>query len=617
MAKSKSEEVPMFNNIKEVLYNSVKLYGNNIAFTIKNKVNDQIEYVNKTYADFLEDVNSFGAVLYSLNLKESRIAILGRNRYEWAVAYLTNLLGGMVSVPLDKDLQVEELEESLIRSRAKAIVFDGKYKDMIENIKDTGKTFVEIFICMDEVKNFLYMNTLFEKENEYIQNEHVKKEQVQNKQTQNEQTQNEKTQNEKTQNEKTQTNQIQNEQTLNKQKFINHNVDSKQMSVLLFTSGTTSKSKAVMLNQEGIAVNIHDMLKVEGFKSTDVNIAFLPFHHIFGSTGLLVMLASGIKTVFADGLRYIKENLVEYKVSVFVGVPILVDKMYQAIVKAIKNRGKEKIVEKGKKISEVLLKFGIDVRRKIFNQILQELGGDLRLIISGGAPLDRETAINFNSFGIDVVQGYGLTETSPVIAAEDVIHKKPGSIGVPMENVELEIVNKDESGIGEIKVRGPNVMLGYYENEEATNEVLKDGWFYTGDLAYMDDDGYIFITGRKKDVIVLKNGKKIFPDELEFLINKIPEVEEVFVYGRPSEEDANDLTVSAKVVYNQEFVKNEYGDNLKEDLYNIIWNKIKEVNKTLPKYKYIKNLILTNIPLIKTTTNKVKRAEELKLILNE
>ncbi len=324
-----------------------------------------------------------------------------------------------------------------------------------------------------------------------------------------------------------------------------------------------------------------------------------------------------IKTVFPDGLRYIKDNLVEYGVSVFVGVPILVDKMYQKISETIKERGKENIVRKAQKIADTLLKFNIDIRRKVFKDILKELGGKLRLIISGGAPLDKGIAKNFIAFGIEVVQGYGLTETSPVIAAENAVHKKAGSIGIPMENVDFEIVNKDENGIGEIRVKGPNVMLGYYEDDEATKRVLSDGWFYTGDLAYIDNDGYIFITGRKKDVIVLKNGKKIFPDELETLIGKIPAVEEAFVYGMPALDDKNDLTVSGKVVYNKIAAKEEYGELSEKELYDKIWSKIKEINKTLPKYKYIKNMILTDIPLIKTSTNKIKRNEELKLILGQ
>ena len=284
--------------------------------------------------------------------------------------------------------------------------------------------------------------------------------------------------------------------------FIDYKVDPYKMSILLFTSGTTSKSKAVMLNQYGIATNIYDMQIVEKLLPTDTNIAFLPFHHIFGSTGMLVMLASGVKTVFPDGLRYIKQNLIEYQVSVFIGVPVLVDKMYSNIEKEIEKQGKTRIMKFAMVLSNILLKLNIDIRKKLFKPVVDALGGKMRFVISGGAPLDKKVAKGFNSMGIHLVQGYGLTETSPVIAAENDYCIKPGSVGIPMRSVKAEIVNKDENNIGELRVKGPNIMLGYYENEEATNEVLKDGWFYTGDLAYIDKDGYLFITGRKKDVIV-------------------------------------------------------------------------------------------------------------------
>lgn len=213
---------------------------------------------------------------------------------------------------------------------------------------------------------------------------------------------------------------------------------------------------------------------------------------------MLVMLAAGVKTVFPDGLRYIQTNLKEYGVSVFVGVPVLIDKMYKTIEKEIERQGKTKLIQVATKVSNFLLKLHIDIRRKLFKQILDALGGRLRFVVSGGAPLDKRTAEKFGEFGIYIVQGYGLTETSPVLAAEDEKHHKSSSIGIPMKHVTIEIVNPDDKGIGEMRAKGPNVMLGYYENEELTNEVLKDGWFYTGDLAYRDKDGVIFITGRKK-----------------------------------------------------------------------------------------------------------------------
>lgn len=569
--KNYKKDITLFSNIKELIYNSAEKYSKNIAFTTKIKLDGENRYKETTYKELLEDINGFGTALYDLGLEDTRIAVIGKNSYEWAVAHLTNLLGGIVSVPLDKGLQLEELENSLIRSKVETIVFDTKQKENIEKIKSNGKTKIKNYISMNDIEGYINVETLIEKGKQLISE--------------------------------------------GNKNYINKEIDSDKMGVLLFTSGTTSKSKAVMLSQKGIATNIYDMQLVETFYEDDVNIAFLPFHHVFGSTGLLVMLACGVKTVFPDGLKYVKKNLNEYGVSVFIGVPVLIEKIYENIQKEIQKQGKEKIVSLGIKVSKLLLKFNIDIRRKIFKEIINQLGGKMRFIISGGAPLEKSLIERFTEFGMHVVQGYGLTETSPVIAAEGDTFVKPGSIGKPMEHVELEIVNKDEKGIGEIRVKGPNVMLGYYEDEEKTNEVLKGEWFYTGDLAYIDKDGFIFIAGRQKDMIVLKNGKKVFPEELEILVNRIEEIEESFVYGIPSKEDKNDLKVSVKVVYNESVVKEKYGNIAEEELHKILWDKIKEVNKTLPQYKYIKNMILTKEPLIKTTTNKIKRNEELKTVM--
>lgn len=558
-------------NIKEIIYASAKKFSDNIAFTTKIKKGDNITYKNTTYKELLEDVNGFGTALYNKGLKKERVAILGRNRYEWVVAHLANLLGNIISVPLDKDLQLEELETSLIRSKAKAIVFDEKYIEKIQKVKERKNTQVEHFICMSELEKYENLHALMEEGKKSIEN--------------------------------------------GNKEYINAEITEKEMGILLFTSGTTSQSKAVMLSQYGIAINIYDMLQVERLYETDVNIAFLPFHHVFGSTGMLVMLAVGLKTVFPDGLKYIKSNLKEYGVSVFIGVPVLVDKMYKTVMQEIEKQGKTKIIKIAVKISNFLLKFKIDIRRKLFKQVVDGLGGKLRTIISGGAPLDQKTSRSFDEFGIEMIQGYGLTETSPVLIAENPEKKRYGSTGIAMEHVQIEIANKDDKGIGEIRAKGPNVMLGYYENQEKTDEVLKDGWFYTGDLGYIDKDGFIFITGRKKDLIVLKNGKKVFPEEIETLVLRLPEVEECFVFGMPDDVDENDVKVSVKIVYNEKVVKEKYGDIPEDELYKIIWNKMKEINTTLPKYKYMKHMILTKEPLIKTTTNKVKRNEEMKLIL--
>ena len=560
-----------FKDIKGIIYNSAKEYAQNIAFIIKHKKDEKTTYENITYKKLLQDINAFGTKLYDMGLKNKRIAVVGRNRYEWVVAHLSNLLGGIVSVPLDKELQVDELESCLERSKADAIIFDEKYLDNIEEIKRRGNTKLQKYVCMTKKEGYEDFWEL-KKQGEKLLKQGQKE-------------------------------------------YTKAKIDENKMAILLFTSGTTSKSKAVMLSQNNISSNVYAMLLVEKFITTDVNLAFLPFHHIFGSTEMIVMLAAGVATAFPDGLRYVAQNLKEYKVSVFVGVPLLVEAIYKNIEKQVEKQGKTKLINNAKKISNGLLKLHIDVRRKLFKQILDALGGHMRFVISGGAPLDKKVAKGFNELGIELAQGYGLTETSPVISAENAYKKRSGSVGLPMDNVEVEIVNQDENGIGEIRAKGPNVMLGYYENEEATKEVLKDGWFYTGDLGYFDKDGYLFITGRKKDMIVLKNGKKVFPEELEVLINRLDLVEECMVFGMPDEEDKNDIKISVKIVYNKEIAKEKYPDKNEEDLRKIVWEQIKEINKTFPPYKYIKNMIFTDEELIKTTTKKIKRQEEIKKIL--
>lgn len=573
MGREKYFEAKEFKNIKELIYDAVKKYNEKTAFVIKHKKEKGVSYENVSYTRVLEEVNYLGSKFYDLGYQNKRVAIVGRNCYEWVITHLANLLGGIVSIPLDKELQVEELESCLVRSKAEVLVFDEKYRENIEEIRKRGNTKIENYICMTEQEGYDSIPNLKEQGKEILE--------------------------------------------AGNKEYIEAKIDSYKMNILLFTSGTTSKSKAVMLSQNNIASNVYSMQLVEDIRKEDVNIAFLPFHHIFGSTCMIVMLAFGVTTVFPDGLRYIAQNLKEYKVSIFVGVPLLVEAIYKRIEQGIAKKGKTKTVEFAKKVSNILLKLHIDVRKKLFKEILNELGGSLRFVISGGAPLDQKVSQGFNELGINVVQGYGLTETSPVIAAENCQKMKYGSIGFPMENVELELYNQDEQGVGEIRVKGPNVMLGYYENEEATNEVLKDGWFYTGDLAYFDKDGYLFLTGRKKDMIVLKNGKKVFPDELETVINRIEEVSECLVYGIPDKKDKNDLKLSVKVVYDKEVIKEKYPNNTQEELEEIIWQKIKEVNKTFPPYKYIKNMILTDKELIKTTTKKVKRSEEIKKLLEK
>lgn len=549
-------DYPRYSNLKELIGASIEKYAENPAFLLKEKR-------KITYQEFGEQVKFFGNGLFQLGMKSKRIAIIGKNRYEWILSYVAVLLGDITVVPLDKGLTDTEIENSLKQSKADAIIFEEKYLEIMQALKE--KTNLQELICMDKIEGVKSIEDVIELGKKADMKEYEKQE-----------------------------------------------IASDEMRIILFTSGTTSSSKAVMLTQRNIAENIYSMKCVERFLETDVNLAFLPYHHTFGSTGQMMMLASGVATAFPDGLRHISENFREYKVSVFVGVPLLIEAIYGRIQKELVKQGKLKTVTQAKKISNFLLKFGIDIRRKLFKQIIDNLGGSMRMIISGAASLDKDVAKGFNELGIKVIQGYGLTETSPVIAAENEKYSKYGSVGFPMRNVEVQIVNKDEKGIGEIIAKGPNVMLGYYQNEEATKEVLKDGWFYTGDLGYFDEEGYLFITGRKKNVIVLKNGKKVFPEELEELVNKIDFVKESMVFGFPKDDDVD---VSVKIQYDETVRKEKYPDLSDEDFEKMVWSQIKGINKELPKYKYMKHLILTTEDFIKTTTAKIKRFEEIKKIL--
>ena len=557
-----------FDNLKDLIKNSCELYSENNAFIIKEKQENKTIYKNITYKDFYSDINNFGTGLLHLGLKNKKIAIIGKNSYNWALSYLTVLNGVGVTIPLDKGLTKVEITSSLIRSKADAIIFEEEYINIINKLKNNSDINIKTFICMGKTQNnnsILYINDIIKIGKELLIHGDTK--------------------------------------------YLDSKIDSNKMSSIVFTSGTSAASKAVMLSHYNIASNIYDMQCTEKIYSTDVNIAFLPFHHMFGSTGLLFFLANGATNVFCDGLRHVQKNLVEYKVSVFVCVPLLLESMYKKIMIEIDKQGKTKLIKFATGLSKFLLKFKIDIRRKLFKEVINKLGGNLRLVISGASGIDKKVAEGFNNLGILTIQGYGLTETSPVLCAENEKTMKLGSCGIPMLNVNLKINNPNEDGIGEIVAKGPNIMLGYYENEEATKEILKDGWFYTGDLGFIDKDGFVFITGRKKNVIVLKNGKNIYPEELENLISNLEYVAESMVYGKPKEDD---YLVSVKIVYNEELINDKYKTNSEEEIKQIIWNDIKQINKHLPSYKHIKHLDITTEPMIKTTTAKIKRHEEIK-----
>lgn len=578
MSKIKNKELyetPVFENVREVMGNAFTNYQNNIAFKIKERQDskkEQVKYKEITYKMFQEDINALGTAFIDMGLKDKRIAVISKNRYEWILTYIATLNGAGISVPLDKALPEDEIESLLQRSYADCVVFSDEHLEIMKRIQEKKSTKVSKFICMDKVQgeDIIFLGDVIEKGKKLISE--------------------------------------------GNKEYINAEIDNDKLASLVFTSGTTSASKAVMLSHKNIASNITMMRKTEKMFSTDVNMAFLPFHHTFGSTGILMFLNHGCTNVFCDGIRHIQNNLKEYGVSVFVCVPLLIESMYKKIEKEIEKQGKKKLVKIAVPVSNFLLKFGIDIRRKVFKDVINNLGGKLRFIISGASALDKRVAKGFNDFGILTVQGYGLTEASPVLAAENVACIRYGSIGYPLCGIDMKIDKPNKDGIGEIIAKGPNIMLGYYENEKATKEVLKNGWFHTGDLGKVDKDGFFFVTGRKKNVIVLKNGKNIYPEEIETLVGKLPYVDESMVFGYPKEDD---LIVSVKIVYNKEYIEENYKEISKEDLHKKIWEDIKEINSGLVNYMHMKKLIITEEPMIKTSTAKIKRHEELKKILAE
>lgn len=573
MSKSKRKlyDSDKIENFRELIDRYRTLYADKVAFEYKETPHSK-EHITITYKEFVQDIEALSTSLLNLGLQGKRVAIIGPNRYEWCVSYLAITSSDIVVVPLDKSLPNNEIEDLMKRSKVDAVIFDAKYIDVFSKLA-TSMPSLKYLICMDNESRFTTYSNLIEKGKSLLLNGDVT--------------------------------------------YANIKIDNKKMAIMLFTSGTTSISKAVALSQLNICEDIYALSQMTDITKEDTFLSFLPLHHTFESTcTFLYGSYCGIKIAFCDGIKYVQKNLSEFQVTGFVCVPLMLEIMYKKIKKGIEEQGKTKLVAIMSKLCNFLLKFHIDIRRIAFKQILDNLGGKLRVLIAGGAAMNKDAIHGFLDLGINLLQGYGLTETSPVLAGENDKYKRLGSVGFPLPGIDIKIDSPDKDGIGEIMAKAPTVMIGYVDNAQATSEVLKDGWFYTGDLGYFDKDGYLFITGRKKDVIVLKNGKNIFPEELEILINKLPYVEESIVFGRPEPE--GDYKICAKIVYSKELMQQSYPNMSEEDYLKVVWEDIKrKVNHTMPAYKYIREIILTDTPLIKTTTQKVKRHEELKLILGE
>lgn len=562
-----------YENLKEMLQKSGEAFGDRPAYKFKTEIPGKFREI--THKEYREDINSLGTALIDMGLKDKRIAVISENRYEWGMVYFAVVAGTGVIVPLDKALPDNEIESLIMRSEVEAIFYSSKYDNVMKKIKSENKSKVRFFISMDLEE---------ETDGIYAQAELIRK----------------------------------GKKLIEKgnREFIDSKIDNEAMGIMLFTSGTTAMSKAVMLSHKNICSNLFDIASTIKIDENDVFLSFLPLHHTFEcTTGFIYPVSKGASIAFCEGIRHIADNIKEFQVTAMVSVPILFEGMYKKVMKGIEKKGKLETVQKGIKISQFLLKLGIDIRKKLFKEIHDNLGGKARLFVAGGAALDPEAEKGFNELGFKMYQGYGLTESSPVIAAEDDKYRRLGSIGKAFPSLDVKIVEPNEEGIGELVAKGPSIMLGYYNNEEATKEALdEEGWLHTGDLAKIDKDGYIFISGRKKFVIVLKNGKNIYPEELETLVNKIEGIKESFVYGKP--EDDGDYKICSKIVYDKEIVQDIYGTSDEEKLKELIWQEVKKVNKTMPAYKYIREITLTSEDLIKTTTQKIKRFEEIKTVLN-
>lgn len=543
------------NDFKELINIFKTEYKDMLAFQYRLSPDDT-DFINITYKKFAQDIENLAVALLKQNCK--RVAIISPNRYEWCVSYMAIVSSGLIAVPLDKSLPENEIINSLERSNTDSIIYAKEYEKAVGSCKNK--------YCMDD--------------NSF-------------------------------------TDLIKEGESLSHKEYDESIINTEEMSVILFTSGTTSLSKIVMISQKALLANLYNYSQMFIVPKGSKFLSFLPLHHTFESTiTFLYGTSTGITICFCDGLKYINKDLIDFQIDGFVCVPLMLEVMYKKMLKAIEKQGKTKVVNRMRKL---LRHAPISIKRKVFHSIIDGVGGHLKYIVSGGAPMDKPTIQGFSDFGFMVVQGYGLTETCSAVAVENFRDRRPGSVGLILPENKIKIDNPDEDGIGEILIKTDAIMLGYYGNEEATKLAFdEENYFRTGDTGYIDKDGFIFITGRIKDMIVLKNGKKIFPEELEFLINKLPYVSESMVFGHEDDtrNDRNeDVILCAKIVYDKEKIKQHFENQPQEKYQELIEEDIKDnINKLMPAYKYIRKVLITDEPLIKTTTMKIKRNEEMKKI---
>lgn len=557
----KCEEV---TNFKEMLDRSAIIFKTRTAFKLKD---NEGKIYNKTYEELKNEVTELGTSLIEKGFLNKRIAVIGKNSYKWGISYLAASIVGIV-VPIDKELHSDDVINFMNVSKTECILGDSKnLKQIVENMdklenKDT------VFISFDEQnqdKKFIEIETELENGKKLLENGNTK--------------------------------------------FDKIKINPDELRILLFTSGTTGKAKGVCLSQRNICSNILSTYGIVKVKRSDLFFSVLPMHHTYEcSLGFLLPLYSGASICFCERLRYISDNMLEYHPSMILCVPLLLEKMYQKIVKNMQKSLPEKYTKNLKEKENIIDKLPFFLKEIVKLKVKNTLGGRLRLFIVGAAAVNPEIADMFDKLGLNSLQGYGLTECAPLVAGNTDFYKRNDSAGLPIPNVEYKIKNPNEEGVGEIIVKGPNVMLGYYNMPEETEKVLKEGWFYTGDLGKIDENGFLYITGRCKSVIVTKNGKNIYPEELESYLSESPLISEALVLG-VQKENNDETYVNAQIFPNVEAIT-EYLKGAvptKEEIKKIISDVVSSVNKKIPNYKHIKNFIIRDKEFEKTTTQKIKR----------
>lgn len=564
-------EVEDVDTIKGMMAISTSLYPDKAAYKVKEKKG--APYKEITYAQFKEDVDGLGTYLVESGLQGKKIGIIGANCYEWVVAYFAVICGVGVVVPLDKELSSEEIANLSERAGLSAVFYTGKYDKAFEGLDIERKFNMSVYedSANADVPGHI-LNAV--KEGRRMVSEGVTS-------------------------------------------YTGIEVDPGALAALLFTSGTTGIPKGVMLSNRNITFASLAASRCVHLKDDDVTLSVLPIHHTFECTmDILTVYSQGACVAFCEGLKYVQKNMAEAGVSILVAVPLIVESLYTKIMKQVKKQKKERALKALIVLNRNLMALGIDRRRSLFRSIYKNFGGKLRLFIVGAASLDPVAMRGLMDLGFDIAQGYGLTETAPLISGTPEklrhdIYIKAGSCGPEVPYGKITVEDPDEDGIGEFAYEGPNVMLGYYEMPEETAKVIRNGKFYTGDLGFKDEEGWVYITGRSKNVIVTKTGKNIYPEELEVLVNSLPIVTDCMVYGK-EEEDGRDMIVAAQILPDEEYIRENISENMtEEEMFDMFKEEVHKINMTLPDYKRIRNIMLRKEDFIRTTTKKIKRQENL------